>query len=405
MAHIEDRWWKTVLGADGKKKREKTALHGRGKRYRVRYIDPSGEERSRSFPDRAKNDAEDFLIKMENDKREQTYVDPRASRMPFRQYAERWLADAAVDESTRENYGSRLRNHLLPFFGGRALGSIKPEIVKEWDRAASAKLEDSTRAVNFAVLSAILNSAVDDKRIARNPCAVKSVNPPKPKERKVVPWTATQMLAVRAGLIERYVPMVDVAGGCGLRQGEVFGLGVEDLDIDGGWLHIRRQVKRVKCRLVFGLPKNDRERRVPLPLSVARSLKRHLEAYPAQEVTLPWEDPASDKLVLATLVFTSQRKSAINRNSFDPKHWHRALRQAELKVLRANGMHALRHLYASALLDAGENIKALSEYLGHATPGYTLRVYAHLMPYSQGRTRSAIDDLFGDEGRDGLATA
>ncbi|MFF4392300.1 tyrosine-type recombinase/integrase [Streptomyces sp. NPDC001552] len=49
-------------------------------------------------------------------------------------------------------------------------------------------------------------------------------------------------------------------------------------------------------------------------------------------------------------------------------------------------MHALRHFYASVLLDAGENIKAVAEYLGHSGPGLTLRVYAHLMP-STGSTR------------------
>ncbi len=53
-------------------------------------------------------------------------------------------------------------------------------------------------------------------------------------------------------------------------------------------------------------------------------------------------------------------------------------------------MHAMRHFYASVLLDAGENIKALAEYLGHSDPGLTLRVYAHLMPSSQERTRNAV---------------
>lgn len=53
-------------------------------------------------------------------------------------------------------------------------------------------------------------------------------------------------------------------------------------------------------------------------------------------------------------------------------------------------MHAMRHFYASVLLDAGENIKALADYLGHSDPGLTLRVYAHLMPSSQERTRTAI---------------
>jgi hypothetical protein len=57
-------------------------------------------------------------------------------------------------------------------------------------------------------------------------------------------------------------------------------------------------------------------------------------------------------------------------------------------------MHALRHAYASVLLDAGESIKALSEYLGHSDPGFTLRTYTHLLPSSETRTRKAIDDIF-----------
>lgn len=56
-------------------------------------------------------------------------------------------------------------------------------------------------------------------------------------------------------------------------------------------------------------------------------------------------------------------------------------------------MHAPRHFCASALLDAGENIKAVSEYTGHADPALTLRVYAHLMPDSRERARRAIDSV------------
>jgi hypothetical protein len=54
-------------------------------------------------------------------------------------------------------------------------------------------------------------------------------------------------------------------------------------------------------------------------------------------------------------------------------------------------MHALRHFDARVLLDAGESVRALAEYLGHADPGFTLRVYAHLMPASEERTRGAVD--------------
>jgi integrase len=60
---------------------------------------------------------------------------------------------------------------------------------------------------------------------------------------------------------------------------------------------------------------------------------------------------------------------------------------------RQHGMHALRHFYASVLLDAGESIKAVSQYLGHTDLALTSRVYPHLMPSSQERTRRTIDAI------------
>jgi len=68
-------------------------------------------------------------------------------------------------------------------------------------------------------------------------------------------------------------------------------------------------------------------------------------------------------------------------------------------LTRQDGTHALRHYDASVLLDAGESIKALSEYLGRHDPGFTLRTYTHLMPNSTARTQRAIDGPFGEENR------
>lgn len=48
----------------------------------------------------------------------------------------------------------------------------------------------------------------------------------------------------------------------------------------------------------------------------------------------------------------------------------------------------MRHHYASVLLDAGESTLAVSEYLGHADPGFMLRVYTHLPPSVDERTRT-----------------
>ena len=46
---------------------------------------------------------------------------------------------------------------------------------------------------------------------------------------------------------------------------------------------------------------------------------------------------------------------------------------------------------SSELLDAGESIRTVSDYLGHADPGFTLRTYTHLVPSSEGRARQAVD--------------
>ena len=54
-------------------------------------------------------------------------------------------------------------------------------------------------------------------------------------------------------------------------------------------------------------------------------------------------------------------------------------------------MHALRHACASIWLEHGVSIKAVSEYLGHADPGFTLRVYTHVMPTSGDKARKAMD--------------
>lgn len=94
----------------------------------------------------------------------------------------------------------------------------------------------------------------------------------------------------------------------------------------------------------------------------------------------------------------------MRRTDFNTRLWKSALVSAEVippaepskrhTAAREHGMHALRHFYASVLLDAGENIKALSTYLGHTDPGFTLRTYTHLLPSSEGRARIAMDKVY-----------
>jgi integrase len=176
---------------------------------------------------------------------------------------------------------------------------------------------------------------------------------------------------------------------CG--RGEAFGLSPDDVDWLRGTVRVRRQVKLIGYLQVFAPPKYRRERDVPLPTSVREWLAAYLVDWPARLVTLPWLDPDEGPATAVKLMVTTRESKAVHRGYFNARIWKPALRRAGVPLGGENGTHALRHFYASALLDGGETIRALSEYLGHADPGFTLRVYTHVMPSSAERTRTAID--------------
>ncbi|WP_101257927.1 tyrosine-type recombinase/integrase [Streptomyces barkulensis] len=393
--HIQDRWFKTVPGPDGKPVKVKTDRHGTGLRYRARYVAPDGTEKSQSFPDKAKRKAEAWLAKIGADLARGDYVDPASGRVTFREYVADWIKTQTTDPATRGSVEMRLRLHAVPYLGSRTMGTIQPSHLRLWMRQMEdAGLSPAYRRVIFAHVSTVFTAAVEDRVIRENPCRARSVKAPRPDPRKVKPWSEERVMAVRSQLPDGYRAMVELAAGCGLRQGEVFGLAVEDLDFLGGLVHVVRQVKLLDNRPVFAPPKGGKERDVPLPESVAAVLADHITRHKPCEITLPWKTPDGPP-VTATLLFSSPTGLPLDRNRFNDRVWRPALRAVGVPTGRENGMHALRHFYASVLLDAGESIKALSEYLGHHDPGYTLRTYTHLMPTSQTRTRAAVDRVFG----------
>ncbi|MFF7226620.1 tyrosine-type recombinase/integrase [Streptomyces massasporeus] len=408
--HIQDRWFKTETGADGKAVRVKTDRHGAGLRYRARYVGPDGTEKSKSFADGQKRLAEKWLTNIASDMSRGQYIDPRAARVTFKGYAEKWLRSHTADVSSQIVTEQRLRRHALPVLGARPLDSFRPEHIRELVSVLEANPAVSGAYARniYGDVRAVLSAAVDDGLLPRNPCSARSVRPPTAEQRRVVPWLPTQVHAVRAALPERYRTMVDVGAGCGLRQGEVVGLAEDALDFESGILRVVRQVKLIRGKAVFAPPKCGKERDVPLPTSVAEALHAHMDTCKPVEITLPWRKPDGPK-VSARLLFTNTASGLVWRSNFNIQEWKPALASAGLiaeagedgkyESARAHGMHALRHFYASVLLDAGESIKAVSAYLGHSDPGLTLRVYAHLMPSSQERTRKAVDSALGTSDR------
>ncbi|VVJ15559.1 Uncharacterised protein [Amycolatopsis camponoti] len=411
MGHIQDRWYRQarhpetgrlLFNDKDKPVMERSELYGIGLRYKVRYLDPDNNERSKSFADKQKKRAEDFLIEVESDKREGKYVDPQAGRVLFSVVADRWVAAQTFDHTTRERVISRLANHLKPFFKAKTVGAIKPSDVQAWLRwLQDRRVSTRSRVLYFTHLVSILSFAKEDKLIVSNPAQASSVTRPRAGLRQVQPWRPERAQAVLNALPIRFKPVVRVPAGIGLRQGEVFGFSLDDVDRDRNVAQVERQVRIVDNVLCFAPPKRGKTREVPIGGELLSALDEYAEQFPATEITLPWVHPEG-KPVAVKLLMVDYDGLPFRRGGFRLSVWLPALKKAGIeKPTRADGMHALRHLYASVLLDAGESIKALSSYLGHSDPGFTLRVYTHLLPTSHERTRNAVDALF----RDGLAAA
>ncbi|MFE3881910.1 tyrosine-type recombinase/integrase [Streptomyces lydicus] len=422
--YIEDRWLKKKPNK-GTGKRERTALWGKGKRYRVKGI--SGV-RDRSFD--TSEDAKKWLSNAQTDTTRGEFVDPRDGAILLAQYIDNhWWPGRSDEPSTSAPMRSKIWNHIIPLLGEMALRDIDAAALRVWKTQLLARVEASTAAVIWIHLSTILEAAVDDGRLVKNPCkAHRTVKAPKPSKKKAKAWSRATVDAVRAGLQKRYRIAVDLGVGLGLRQGEAFGLSEEDFDFNAGVIHVRRQLRwDSKGRPYFCLPKGGKTRNVPLSPNLAKRSQDHFRRFPSVACTLPWrnpEPPATElearqrKPISVRLVLSTSHGNRVNYSMWNKLSWRPALAAAGVvkaigenvetyggrtrrspvyELSRADMFHVLRHTYASTQLEAGESVVSVSEWLGHASPQTTLNHYAHFMPEAGKRGLAAMDEWFGQD--------
>ncbi|MFE0175717.1 tyrosine recombinase XerC [Streptomyces sp. NPDC059002] len=197
-----------------------------------------------------------------------------------------------------------------------------------WPGIATLEAEYAPRYARqiLTTLSNILEMAIDDKRLVRNPTRAKSVRWPKVPEDQWEAWPLETAQRMRDAIKARYRIAVAVAFGCGLRQGEVFVLSPEDVDFQRGVIRVRRQVQLLNVRLYFALPKGGMTRIVDMPGSVADELASHFLRYPAVEVELPWSGPEPDREKRTfPLALTTTYGNVLRANIFNDEVWEPAL--------------------------------------------------------------------------------
>lgn len=119
----------------------------------------------------------------------------------------------------------------------------------------------------LSTLPSVLGAAAEDGFIVTNPCRARSVKAPPVPPGRTIPWMVEQVRAVIAAHPYRYRALPVVDAGCGLRQGEAFGLRVEDVDLLARVVHVRQQVKHLAGQgVVIAPPKRGRTRTCRCPM-------------------------------------------------------------------------------------------------------------------------------------------
>jgi integrase len=433
MARVKDLWFsdvpkkddagKTVRSDDGRVvyERKKTAKHpDRGgnknaKRWLACWFNPDGKEETKAYS--KQTEAKAYAEKMEADAQRGLYVDPKAGQELFGPLAEKWLRLSDIGSTTRVKYESAYRNQVKPTFAGRRLKAVKPSDILEWLNSAEMKqLAGGTRRIAFVIVRAVFDLGVADKMIHENPTRSKIIDPPKDDPKPRQPWTSRTVWRVRDELPEYFRPVLDCQAGMGMRQNEALALAEEDFDFAAMKVHVRRQISLTGGKSYFKLPKEGRDRWVPLPTGLAAIVQAHIKANPPTPYELPWigEDGtvASEPHVCKLLFrWTSSHQRTNGKHVkaalFRDDVWNPALvragllEQPEGKLPKTrfngsaegNGTHIVRHFYATTLQDAGISPVGVTSFMGHSIKALpvTFRVYGHVTEETFDQAREAID--------------
>lgn len=383
---VVDRWHKNEKQPDGSTKRVPSAEYGVGMRWQVRYIDDEGKPTKKNFEKEAQAKTFDAEVTVALNNNE--YVSPDRAKTTFEEYSTKiWLPARTCDEGTKITYERVLRIHANPVLGKFALSTLAntPSLIQAW----ISRCEGSPSSVERyrGVVSSVFNCAISDGYISRNPCNARTITLPGKDKTKVIPLTTDEALRLASFMGE----IVVVGVGTGLRQGELFGLSPDDVCARTNIIRVERQVKMIRGKLLFSLPKGRKTREVPVPESTMLAIKAHLTKQSPLTVALPWQT-TKGKPRSVSLLF-HRRNGPHLRKDFN-NAWKVALKKSGLPATRQYMTHVMRHTYASVLLSSGVDVRTLAEYLGHSDPGFTLRTYTHLLPKSADKVRSAVDIVF-----------
>ena len=289
----------------------------------------------------------------------------------------------SVKESTYAHYQYTLLKYILPVLGSLAMTSLNEQILETGLDAIVFPNDNGHKPLGYASAKECLSMV---RRICAYAARLHVIRPltivfrlPQKRNKAVAPLSSVEQQRLRdfvlADPTSRKLGVL-FAMELGLRIGEICGLKWKDIDLKNNTVQISRTVSRISSgnghtKVVVQSPKTSSSRRkLPLPLHLISVLKKLRQNHHDDD----W--------------FLSENAY----KPVEPRCYRKSIRNY-LKQARVQTVHPhmLRHTFATTCLQAGCDIKTLSELLGHTNAAITLQRYVHS---DMGRKRKEIDRIF-----------
>jgi len=359
-AGVEDLWRKS----DG----SPSKLDGTGLRWRARYVDDDNRENTKRF--RTKPEAVKHLERVTSSLVQGTHVDAKTAQMTVAEWCALWVEGYKVNRASSVRQARTHISQIDAEFGTMRLAAIRPSAVRAWcSKLKAGGAADSYVYALHSRLRQILDDAVHDGILARNPCS-RRTSPGMGKQRLYVATTA-QIWALHGAMEEWLRPAVLLGAFAGLRVAEVSALKVDDIDFMRGVIHPVRQWPDVELK--------TKTARTPIPIPSELSLMLS-----ASVKTWPGEYMVTDGLGGHAAPWTIERTFRVAKTGVGdlPKEFR---------------FHDLRHYFASLLIAHGGDVKVVQARLRHASAKTTLDTYTHLWPDADESTRIAIGGVIAQQ--------
>jgi integrase len=337
-------------------------------RYTMGRDPGTGKQVQKSVYGKTQGEVRQKLAKISVSIDDGVYTDP--SRLKVAEWLEIWQKDFmnGIKPATIATYKRQIKNHIAPGLGSARLQSLKPHQIQNFYNGLSATLSPKTVKNIHGVLHQALSKAVDLGYIPNNPADVCTL--PKVQKFVIHPLDQEQIPAfIEASKGDPFHDLFVVDLFTGLRMSEIIGLTWDCIDQDTGTIYVYRQYQPLKGGYVWGTPKNGKARTI----APAKAVMQRLKAIRAEQIERrlaagsAWRNEED-------FVFTDAVGDHMKQKTID-RHFKWIAEKIGMPELR---FHDLRHSFAVASLQAGDDIKTVQENLGHHSAAFTMDTYAHV---------------------------